>query len=113
MQGLSVEGKALLQRLDPKDRPSRHLQCQQIEGIGPLIPWRAWRRCLHRLSCVRSGGRRKLTAPMLCTKNGSPSISATSIAWRPSRLQRSGARVAFALMKNQTDYEPRIPCAQT
>lgn len=23
------------------------------------------------------------------------------------------ARVAFALMKNQTDYEPRIPSAQT
>ena len=28
-------------------------------------------------------------------------------------LARKLARVAFALMKNQTDYQPRIPCAQT
>jgi transposase len=28
-------------------------------------------------------------------------------------LARKLARIAFALMKNQTDYEPRIPCAQT
>ncbi|WP_019568906.1 transposase, partial [Thioalkalivibrio sp. ALMg13-2] len=28
-------------------------------------------------------------------------------------LARKLARVAFALMKNQTDYQPKIPCGET
>jgi transposase len=118
-------------------------RCQAIEGIGPLTGAAlnmAFRRGAFRGVRVRESGqyrgRRRLT------KQGDPELrrllylaamqASRSAAWKAfyqrhldrglSKIQalvvlaRKLARVAFALIKNQSDYRPNIPseaCPQT